>query len=107
MRCTVEEGMNKMLESEILIPEATQISMVPMPTTWAELPPNPLTLMGGMGQSNLKLEDMAVCTGVKNKGGCGKVGHGCTTGSESDGFSRGLGKVSWRGMHPPIDGDVR
>src|SRR5216683_6123602 len=58
MRCTVEEGMNKMLESEILIPEATQISMVPMPTTWAELPPNPLTLMGGMGQSNLKLEHL-------------------------------------------------
>jgi len=49
IRQTVEEGMNKMFEREILVPEAIQISIEPMPTALAVLLPNPFTLMVGMG----------------------------------------------------------
>jgi len=49
MRQTVDKGMYRMFRSETLSPDETQISMDPMPTTWAELPLKPFTLMGGMG----------------------------------------------------------
>jgi len=48
--------MNKTFEREILIPEATWSLMEPMPTALAELSPKPLTLMGGIGCSDLKSE---------------------------------------------------
>jgi len=48
--------MNKTFERETFVPEATQISMEPMPTALVVLPPNPLMLMVGMGQRVLKAE---------------------------------------------------
>ena len=48
--------MNRMFEREILVPGATQISIEPMPTALAVLPPNPFMLMVGMGQRDLKSE---------------------------------------------------
>ncbi len=40
-------------------PIATETSIVPIPMAWMELPPNPLTIKGRMGLSDLK----SLCSG--------------------------------------------
>jgi hypothetical protein len=50
----LELGMNRMLFRDRRSPEAMQTSIVPIPTAWIELPPNPLTVRGGIALRVLK-----------------------------------------------------